>query len=79
MSRTLGKLVVCDRCRNKTFICATNTDRNYLRASDFEPVPPGWKVYDGNDLCPCCSAEWERIRNGFMNISIGSEQKNEKL
>ncbi len=70
MSQVKGRLVTCDRCGEAVFsktIGDGETDGGFTRWNKFEPLPRGWGSHNGNDLCPSCSSEWNKIETEFLN------------
>ena len=70
MSKVCGRLVTCDRCGESIFRKCTEEkelDGGFTRWNTFEPLPNGWGMHNGKDLCPECFAMWKTIENEFMN------------
>jgi hypothetical protein len=73
MSQVKGRLVTCDRCATSVFSKTTGDDESdggFTRWNKFEPLPKGWGSHKGNDLCPSCYNEWNKIETSFLNREI---------
>ena len=57
-------LVRCDRCGKEILLKKEKAD---TVVDTFEQLPKGWKVMDGNDLCPECSDKYMSMIKGFYN------------
>ena len=69
MSQVKGRLVTCDRCGETIFSKTTgdgDADGGYTRWNKFEPLPRGWTLHNGKDLCPSCANEWNKIETEFL-------------
>lgn len=56
--------VICDRC-NKEVLLKKEDAKTVV--DTFEPLPKGWEVIDGNDLCPDCAKRYKDMLKGFYN------------
>lgn len=56
--------VVCDRCGKEILLKKEKAD---TVVDTFEQLPEGWKVMDGNDLCPECADKYMSMIKGFYN------------
>ena len=71
MSKINGQRVICDRCGAETFVKCTGEkerDGGFTRWNTFENLPEGWSrpyLTGVTDLCPTCTAEWEKIQEEF--------------
>jgi hypothetical protein len=74
MSRVNGQLVTCDRCGENVFRKWTGekeTDGGFTRWDTFKDLPEGWSVVRNmGDLCPDCSAEWNKLETEFMSKKV---------
>lgn len=68
MAKIRGLLIECCRCKKQIFVAQTKGDvYNYVEK------PEGWGsdcTPEISDLCPECLAEWERVKEAFMQIPI---------
>lgn len=69
MSRLQGELRVCDRCGRTEFfklIGRKDLDGGFTSVNQFEAANDWTHEYVVGDLCPECSAAWEKIRQDFI-------------
>lgn len=72
MSEVVGKMIICDRCGDTTFVKYLDTkalDGGFTRFDKFEKVSDGWHFSTelGKMLCPECNSLWQSIKNQFIN------------
>lgn len=64
-----GRLYTCDRCGAQAFVRCTGegeADGGYTRWNKFEPLD-GWSINpDFKNLCPTCTAQWNKLIEKFM-------------
>lgn len=76
MAQYDGRLIECCRCHIQIFIKHIghdDLDGGFTRIEKFEAKPAGWTrslELKSSDLCPACSAEWERTKKAFMQRPI---------
>jgi hypothetical protein len=78
MSQTIGKRVICDRCKAEVFceyIGEGETDGGYTRWKKFAPLPDGWGFVELHELCPVCMKEWNAICDGFYRKEAEKEDE----
>jgi len=85
MSRTVGKLLQCDRCSASVFLPWTNQGVEWSRDADdsnFQEPPKDWGKgelhIDGlapvsKDLCPACYVDFIKSHNKFWGIVMTEE------
>lgn len=79
MSKVNGRLITCDRCGKSVFEKCTGEkelDGGFTRYNTFENSK-NWGCHNGNDLCPDCFREWNRIETEFMNKELSFFKKEE--
>lgn len=68
MSRVKGMIVSCDRCETEVFLERRDdgaADGGFSKQEVYAPLPLLWSNKNGKDLCPDCSAEYNRMMAHF--------------
>jgi len=76
MSKTNGRLLICDRCGLTTFekaIGEHEMDGGFTKWTKFEHSPD-WHTEYSYDLCPACCAEWKALKDSFF-CSVKKKEK----
>jgi hypothetical protein len=65
--REKGMLVTCNRCGCTKFLKLLVNDfvqfdgdfngTGKVKIQEYEDLPDGWSIYNGNDLCPKCTQQ----------------------